>query len=307
MITVLTWFWTQPEGRTRYTAANVNIWADMVRRNISMPHRIACVTDLTDGLDPRIEIIPPPRDFEEARIPTWGPQRPQCLRRLAMFRKDAGELFGERFVCMDLDCVIGAALDPLLEDDADFRIFRGTAAKRPYNGSMMLLRAGARTQVYDRFTIAGATEAGRKFIGSDQAWISHVLGPNEKTFGPEHGAYWWDRGKTQEPVRVMFFPGDVKPWDLIEQGKHQFVMQHYRRDRDGRCIILGLGKTVWQDAENAMDAGPVDGAIALVDVAAQWPGKLLAVARGYGPAERLARMHGFNDILFCGREVKELA
>src|SRR5690242_3543774 len=68
MITVLTWLWHQQRGPS-YSAAHVNIWADMVRRNLSMPHRIACVTDHPEGIDPSVEIIAPPRDFEDVRIP----------------------------------------------------------------------------------------------------------------------------------------------------------------------------------------------------------------------------------------------
>ena len=87
MITVLTWYWKQDGGRIEYRAEHVNIWADMVGRNLlKTPHRIACVTDLPEGIDPSIEIIAPPRDFEGITIPTWGPQRPQCLRRI-----DAGD------------------------------------------------------------------------------------------------------------------------------------------------------------------------------------------------------------------------
>src|SRR5690606_10463870 len=104
--------WSQPVGKTTYTRDHVLIWADMVRRNLSMPHRIACVTDLVDEL-PGVEIIAPPREFEAVRIPTWGSGRPQCLRRLTMFAPDAAKVFGERFVCMDLDSIVGGPLDPL--------------------------------------------------------------------------------------------------------------------------------------------------------------------------------------------------
>jgi hypothetical protein len=45
MLTVLAWYWKQPGGRVEYLPLHVNIWADMVRANLSMPHRICCVTD----------------------------------------------------------------------------------------------------------------------------------------------------------------------------------------------------------------------------------------------------------------------
>lgn len=217
MLTVLTWFWRQPGGRFEYRAEHVNRWAAQVRANLTIPHRIACVTDIPEGLDPDIEIIAPPGDFEGVSIPSWGPKMPQCLRRLAMFRPDAAEIFGERFVCMDIDCVIAGSLDPLFDHDDDFRMYQGTSRKRPYNGSMLQMTAGARPQVYTEFTPERAAEAGQRFVGSDQAWISHVLGWGEKTWGPEDGVLWYcSRYNAKAPVfRVMFFAGALKPWHLV--------------------------------------------------------------------------------------------
>lgn len=296
MLTVLTWLWRQRRG-PGYTAAHVNIWADMVRRNLSMQHRVACVTEFPEGIDPSIEIIAPPGDFEDVTIPTWRGSKPQCLRRLAMFRPDAADIFGDRFACMDLDCVIAGPLAPLLDVDDDFVICPGTAPSRPYNGSMMLIRAGSRPDVYERFTAEGAAEAGRLFVGSDQAWISHILGPNERTFG---GIHYWRLGGRPEDARVAFFPGQIKPWHL---DRDPWVGKHYRRSpRSGRCLILGCAPTVWVEATAAFhDGRGFDAVIALPEAAAQWPEPVLAVASNDAEAERIAEMHGYSDIVFCGR------
>lgn len=296
MITVLTWLWSQPGGRTSYTAAHVNIWADMVRRHLKRPHRIACVTDTPKGIDRRVRIIAPPREFEDVRIPSWNEGRPQCLRRLVMFRSDAAKWFGERFVCMDLDCVIGGALDPLVDAAHDFRMFKGTAPGRPYNGSMMLLTAGARAQVYERFTPEGAIEAGQHFVGSDQAWISHVLGPNEKVWDERDGVGWWQPGAR---LPLLFFPGKTKPWDVIGTDSH--VAQHYRRDPGRKALILGRARSVWDEAEAALDRERFDGVIAVREAARHWPGEIEAVADSDGHALKLAAMLGFGEWTFCGR------
>lgn len=298
---VLTWFWRQSGGRVQYEALHVNIWADMVRRNLSIPHTIACVTDIREGIDPSIEIIAPPREFEDARIPTWRADRPQCLRRLSMFRRDAARIFGKRFVCMDLDCVIAAPIDDLFRDDCDFRMFRGTAPGRPYNGSMMLIKAGTRPQVYERFNLDEAIEAGKKFVGSDQAWISHVLGPKEKTWGPEHGVRWWNRGaKVPDDTRLMFFPGYSKPWHCVDNGDN-WVATRYRLSSHGRCLILGYAPSVWDEAAVALERGAFDAVIASPEAAEHWPYDVVAVASDDEQAERLARMLGYDDIVFCGR------
>ena len=299
MITILTWYWRQPGGRTDYQPCHVNIWADMVRRNVTVPHRIACVTRDTDGIDPRIAIIEPPADFEAVRIPTWGESRPQCLRRLAMFAPDAGRIFGERFVCMDLDCVIAGNMDHLLTDDGpDFRIFRGTGRNRPYNGSMMYLKAGSRSQVYDDFTPESAAQAGREYMGSDQAWIMHKLGPNEWTYGPEHGAVW--TGNAKPGYAVKFYPGHDKPW---QDRKSPDTVQHYRMDaRKGRCLVLGEGAHVWQDVEAALEAGPPAGVVAVGDTARLWPGAIDALAGNQDDAVHLAHILGFDDVVLCGAQ-----
>lgn len=231
MIRILTWLWKQPGGRSTYTAEHVNVWADCIDRQLSMPHELACVTNSPEGVDPRVRIIAPPGEFEDVRIPTWGADKgyPQCHRRLAMFRPDAAEIFGERFVSMDLDAVIAAPLDPLFDRPDDFVMYRGTSPRRPYNGSMVMMTAGCRSRVYTEFTPERAAEAGQKFIGSDQAWISHILGWGEPTWGPEHGIVWWGSSKNHlaPEWRLMFFPGTPKPWELTADS---WIARHYRRN-----------------------------------------------------------------------------
>lgn len=212
----------------------------MVRRNLSLPHRIACVTDLP--LPPGVEQIIPPGDFEAVQ-PRWGPLKPNCFRRLAMFRRDAAKLFGERFVCMDLDCVVGGPLDPLFNRKEDLVLFNGTSESRPYNGSMMLIRAGCRPELYEKFSQAAANAAGDAFLGSDQAWLSLCLGWGEATWGEADGAYWWGKQYQEKRAeyrkrkqifapRVLFFPGKVKPWTLAELRIDPFVTANYRRVRE---------------------------------------------------------------------------
>jgi hypothetical protein len=296
VITILTWLWAQPDGRTRFTADHVNIWAAMVRRHTTIPVALACVTDMPEGIDPGIEIIQPPREFEDVRIPTWGDGRPQCLRRISMFRPDAGKIFGERFACMDLDCVIANSLDAILSCPEDFRMCQGTARGRPYNGSLIVMTAGARPQVYEKFTPEGAVEAGRKFIGSDQAWISHCLGPNEATFGLDDGVQ-MSAGWFNPEACLTFYPGHFKPWDVVKVGGNPWVEEHYRSEPRGRGVYLGYGPSVWEDAMAAFDE-PADWVIASPEAAEHWTG-VDAVVRNDGEARRVARMMGY-DLVMCG-------
>lgn len=307
-LTVLTWLWAQPSGRAAYSAAHVNIWAAMVRRHLVMPHRIACVTDMPQGIDSSIEIISPPRDFEDVRIPTWGDDKPQCLRRIALFRPDAAAIFGERFVSMDLDCVVAGSLDPLFDRPEDIVLYRGATASRPYNGSMVMMTAGARSHVYKDFTPEQAVSAGQRYIGSDQAWISYELGFGEATWGMEHGITWYG-GRPSRPAvnpRIMFFFGNPKPWDLVDRDTDDWVAEHYRGSGRGRCLILGYAHSVWADAERALTTGPFDAVIASPEAAAHWPGSPV-IAKDDAHADRIARMHGFQEVVFCGRSEAQAA
>lgn len=228
MLNVLCWLWKQPRSRAVYNHHHVNLWADMVSRNLSMPHRVACVTNMPEGIDPSVKIISPPGEFEDIHNPRWGDRKPQCYRRLSMFRRDAAKIFGKRFVCMDLDVVIGGPLDPLFDRKDDLVLFKGTSPTRPYNGSMMLIKAGCRPQVYETFSQEGAVASGQEFCGSDQAWLAHCLGWNEATWDEADGVYFYGRAyhRDRPQPRVMFFPGSLKPWTAARLDK--FVRRHYR-------------------------------------------------------------------------------
>lgn len=306
-LTIMTWLWAQPGGRVVYTAQHVNIWAAMVRRNLTIPFELACVTDMPDGLDPDIRIIAPPRDFEGVRLPTWGPDRPQCLRRIALFRRDAAEVFGaQRFVSMDMDCLISENIDSLFTRTEEIVLYATPpysplkSARRPYNGSMVMMTAGARPQVFDRFTPDAAVFAGRRYIGSDQAWISYVLGHGEAVWCERDGVVWWGRWKASDiGSKVIFFPGFPKPHDLVKTT--DFVKLHYHLDEPGTCLVLGHGETVWDDLQRALDRGPFAAVIASPEAAEHYPGKVDAIAHDDADAERLVMMRGFRDVVFCGR------
>jgi hypothetical protein len=305
LLTILTWLWKKPGSRTEYTAEHVNIWAAMVSRNLTIPHRIACVTDMPEGIDPYIKIIVPPGEFEGLETPTWNGDKPNCFRRLTMFRPDASDIFGERFVCMDLDCVIAANIDTLFDREDDFVMYKGTSFDRPYNGSLMMLRAGTRPQVYLDFTEENAIKSGQKYVGSDQAWISYCLGPNEQTWSFEDGICWWhSQYNSQITVkRIMFFPGQIKPWESVKAGVDKWIIENYKGNSlNKKCAILGYSKNVWEDLENALNEyGPFDDYIISPEVKDYWGDNYLEIAATDEQAKRLARMHGYDNPIFCGR------
>lgn len=293
---VLTWLWRQPGCRTTFNAAHVNIWAAMVRRHCTLGIELACVTDIPEGIDPSIRIIAPPGFHDGLQTPGWKGARPSCYRRLAMFRPDAAALFGKRFVCMDLDCVISGNIDHLLDRPDDI-VLNGPShvgTRYRYNGSMLLMTAGCRPSVYEQFTPKKAEEASRRFVGSDQAWLAHSLGPGVKTWGPADGVVRWG---AKQGGAIMFFPGNVKPWDALGD---PWVAEHYRMDAGRKGLILGPKRSVWDDAKAALADGPVDSVVAFRQAASLWPGRVDAIADDMPKAHAYARMLGVDQPVLCG-------
>lgn len=224
---VICWLWRQEKTKHVYTDEHVRTWAGMVRRHLTLPHTLAVVTDLPGDYG-GIDVIAPPDEFNDVKLSRWSAARPQCLRRLSMYRRDAAELFGgDLIVCMDLDIAICASIDTLFAGGEDFRIARGTLGDRPYNGSIQMIRAGARAQVYESFSAQAAEEASRRFIGSDQAFLMHILGPNEATWGPEHGVVAHQRKRHCKSPRIVTYPGSLKPWMPAAALVDRIAAEHY--------------------------------------------------------------------------------
>jgi hypothetical protein len=222
--TVLTWLWKQKNSRFLYSAEHVNTWAEQILRNTTLPIELACVTDMPEGIDGSIRIIPIPEDnFEEIKVANWNENKgfPQCFRRISMFSPHAADIFGERFVCMDLDMIVTKNIDHVIGFNSDFKIMRGTnIGKRPYNGGLIAMEAGSRPQVFNKFSYEGARRACKLYVGSDQAWISYCLGWCEDVFNFENdGVAFLFRNKIRELMNnsvdlsrmtMGFFPGEPK-------------------------------------------------------------------------------------------------
>lgn len=234
VISVVCFFWKPPKGyRSQFNAYHVNVLAAMVARNYQKPHRMICVTDSPDGISKNIEIVPLWKDHADVGNP-FGPRNPSCYRRLKIFSRQAGEMFGDRFVTLDLDCVITGDLSPLWDRDEDFVIWGDTAKRTPYNGSMILLNAGARPHVWETFdpklSPLKTRQAG--FFGSDQAWLGLCLGPNEKKWTTEDGVYSYrnqiapNGGRLPAGARIVMFHGQNDPFSPAPQ-QLQWVQKHY--------------------------------------------------------------------------------
>lgn len=234
MLTVVTWKWQQEGYRSTFGPQTVNTLRRMVSRHYPDPHRFLCVTDDARGIDPDVGIVPLWNDFAGIAH-TSGPRYPSCYRRLRLFHPDIGRVFGDRFVSLDLDCVIVDDLRPLWNRPEPFVGWAGTHAKNRYNGSMLLMTAGARPQVWTAFnphtSPRMASRAG--FYGTDQAWISFVLGTREARWTDVDGVVSYRLhvgpagGRLPANARICFFNGKTDPWDG-DMMRLEWVRTHYQ-------------------------------------------------------------------------------
>lgn len=222
VLSFVTWLWApQPGYRSTFDATAVNTLFRMVDRHFSAPHRKICVTNLPKGIDPSIEIVKDTEDFAHVQNP-HGSHNPSCYRRLRMFKRDAADVFGERFVSLDLDTVITGDLTPLFDRPEDFVIW-GQADPRSkgwVNGSLMMLTAGARPQVWEQFNPRLSPLATKRAgsFGSDQGWLGHVLGRKEATWSTADGVYSYrvhiapNGNVLPKNARLVAFHGKHDPW-----------------------------------------------------------------------------------------------
>lgn len=225
---VSTWLWQDPgyrwNNRYRVGPRHVNRLYRAVHDHLDMPHEFVCFADDPTGIDPGVRVLPVPMTHAELGM---------CWRRLWLFSRETLLHFGVgvRIVQMDLDCAVLGDLTPLFDRPEPF------VAWRPYDhycGSMLMLEAGARVQVWDSFDPVTSPPAVKHLIGSDQAWMQHVLGPGEAVWTERDGIYSFrksfgksglpgrDRrmGKHMAPpegCRIVFFHG---PWDISMPSLH---------------------------------------------------------------------------------------
>lgn len=237
--TIVTFKWAPPLGyRSKYGPETVNTLAAMVRRHYPHPHRFICVTDDSHGIDSRIDVLPGWNDFSDVPSPHGG-KNPSCYRRLRLFHPDAAQWFGQRYVSLDLDVVITGDLTPLWQRSEDIVLW-GDTNPQPgshYNGSMMLMTAGARSKVWTNFDPATSPQQSlqARCWGSDQGWISYTLGKGEAKWTKADGVYSFRNhlhkagGILPENARIVIWHGAHDPWSPVAQ-QYPWVRKHYRND-----------------------------------------------------------------------------
>lgn len=191
---ITTWLWGDKFGPT-----DVAKLAAGVRRHLTQPHRFLCFAENADGLTVETVEI---RDKHLLQVPG-------CYARLRMFdpqfQRNIALIEGDRLVNIDLDTVITGELDPPFNRIEPFVIMQGGNAANPcpYNGALMMLRAGAHPEVWTDFSIEAAARVPFYEFPDDQGWLWHKV-PNAAGWkcGIESGVFvfhkpgWpgWEKG-----------------------------------------------------------------------------------------------------------------
>lgn len=254
-LTIVTWLWsgnTMGRDRVEYVADHVNRMASMLARHLTIPHEVVCVTDMPEGIDSRVRIVPMWDD-----LAGYG----RCYRRLKVFDPAMREVLGPRIVSIDLDTVITGNIDHLFGRPEPFVIWGDrtqvdAAQGTPYCGSLFMLEIGYRPDVFTGFDseLALNMRRDRGWVGSDQAWIGHCI----------QGAPVWTKrdgvfsfrldiqlrfrmpgfgviaarnrpprlpsrdGSLPEKARIVFFHGAEDPSQTHLHVHHKWIPEHWR-------------------------------------------------------------------------------
>jgi hypothetical protein len=223
-LVVTTWIWGGA-----YDESYVQRLARAIRRNLPEPHRFLCITDKPRPL-PGIEQAPIP-DSELTIMKG-------CFARIRLFETDwqrrLGIKEGSRILNLDLDLIVTGPIGGLLRRDDDFTILQGVNASNPcpYNGSVWMLRAGARRDVWDDFSLDNYIKLGVPFDSypDDQGWFAYKM-PDAGAFRPSDGVYafqkpGWPSGVAlPHDAKIVAFPG----WRDPAKFQHvPWIKEHWR-------------------------------------------------------------------------------
>jgi hypothetical protein len=215
MLTISCFFW-QAGDPPLYTADDVFRLRSMVDRNMTLPHDWVCVTDrpeLFEGTGIR------PVPFEPT---THVPGK--LFDKVELFHPNLAAKIGSRVLNFDLDVVITGSLDEIAGRREPVVLWRnpsrvpwdrpeGISTRRArYNASLVLITAGACAKVWKAYDAGYAPRA----FGTDQDFISAVMGDDVPYWAQEHGVYRYARDDglahgvrevLPENARIVFFPG----------------------------------------------------------------------------------------------------
>lgn len=243
MLNVVTFLWSKPGYRSKFTLDHVATMARMVRRHYTGKHRLICFTDQLGGSEPCFMLdkeaphilYPLWTDYADVPHPT-GAHNPSCFRRLRLYSNWAREHIGARILQIDLDMVLTGDVTPLWDRTEPFVFWQDQLNRHGrINGAMQLITPGVRDDVWSGFDPARAAVEGRKEgqWGSDQGWLAANFPPGSHgAFTAQDGAVSWrvhckpQGGALPAGARVVIFHGAEDPWTLA--ASVPWIKENYR-------------------------------------------------------------------------------
>lgn len=231
---IVTWKWNtgkpHPKKKGEFTAEHVNKLYKMIDRHISIDYEPVCITDDPTGIDKRVRIVPLWDDYRHLG---------GCYTRLKAFSQEMEHVIGGRFLWLDLDAIICGDLAPYIKDPADIKFWGDTHPRTPYNGSIVLMTAGCREDVWTRFQEDTDKKIRQTrsmaYIGTDQAIIGLILGRNERKWSVRDGIYSFrihfekcKRTELPDNARIVMFHGRHDPSDVELYTRYPWIKEHWR-------------------------------------------------------------------------------
>jgi hypothetical protein len=213
----------------KFSASDVNRLHSMVRRHVTEPYRMVCLTDDPEGLAPKIETAALPdvgwHDHPEIDAHGW--------RKVGLFAEGLADIDGDALF-LDLDVVIVASLDPFFEYPGEvcvIRDYRPVRIRGDYfvgNTSVLRFPAGRYPELLDRFRHDFPRI--RRGVRNEQEYFSHffhrraLLSYWPKVWCPsfKHDCVRWGplsyltTPRQPRDARVVVFHGAPNPADAVE-------------------------------------------------------------------------------------------
>lgn len=131
---------------------------NMVRDNLSIPHRFVCFTDRPERIQERgIETLP-------MDVPNWQ----WNLRKMIVYRKDNG--LSGRVLVLDLDLIILRSIDFLAEYNGEFCVLEDFYYKGLPGGSISSFEAGTLQERFYDPLVKDGFNIGWRMHGSERYW-----------------------------------------------------------------------------------------------------------------------------------------
>ena len=237
-LTVACFYWRDNHDRCQnvyqYSSEDVTLLRNQVRRNLSRDHEFVCITDRPKDIDPDIRTVP-----LDKRLHIPGGR----YAKLQVFPESAADTIGKRILTIDLDTVIVGNINHLVDRDEDLVLWRnpnwGLKRRAYYNTSVMLVRPGARAEIYNRFDPKRSHDEAFEATGwggTDQRYISWIVGRDEANWTAKDGIYGAGRLGDYNPgtattvlpenACIVTFPGRRHPKMAKTQAKHPWIVEH---------------------------------------------------------------------------------